>query len=666
VFTNPFLVDLVLREGIEATLNEGTFIIRDAFNFAYYAMSKTQYLDNGKQKQDKLLTYFLEVPNVLLISFPISPIQLQIKANNLEACKKILDENPNYLTHVFWESGDSCLGVAAINGRGAICKLLLEHGANPGLKNKRGKTAEELWPLSEADNPFVQFRDELYQVVTKKGGLSEARRTQLLTLVIQYPHFLTLSVHKNGYNPLQYAFATNQTVMIEQILNLPEWNDLSKTKSKKGWSLFDIIAMNGQLAYYERLKLLPEDSSDWAFALRVSVIYNQEAFCRRLLADGVHPESIIASDGSTSLMIAAANGNSAMCNLLLKSGVNPLLKNKRSKAAVELWPSSVANNPFLQFGNELYYLATQKEGLSDARRTELLTLVIQYPHFLTFYIDQYQNNVVHYAFACNHTALIEKMLNLPEWNALSKTKNKKGWILFDMIALSGNLAYYEYLKPLPEDSYAWAFALRLAVENGHEEFCRLILAHGVKQSLMPDHHGVTPLMIAASNGNSPLCILLVECGADPKFKDLHGRIAEHYWPSSAVANPFLIWSFERRKAQLIQLIEDKISNAFWPERTVSSQKKAKLRDLQQKIAEGIVSAVDSSDMSSDDMLNEIVSAWETDNLKSNISNKILFFLPKNHSYGLIHSIVHDIKIILGPKSATSQNQIDRSRLNIRY
>jgi ankyrin repeat protein len=500
----------------------------------------------------------------------------------------ILDEHPNLrypsMTAIDIALSSSSRETTAIVVLLAQSSATIPHTLSALLSEDEIRTG--YWAISPA-NPVAQFREELYCLAANKSGLSESRKTEILQLMKQHTHFLTWGLDHHESTFLHLAFYANHARIIQEWLALPQWNDLSKIVNKNNLSLFDIIASNGFVEHYERLKHLPTSQSDWARALRLSIANGHEGFVRRLLAEGVSPDAVY--NGDSALMTAASKGHAPLLTLLLTFGANPAFKTEESEPAESLWSKSFDTNPVAQFRRELRSLAANKSDLSESRKTELLQLIKQHTHFLTWGLNHNESTFLHLAFNANHARLIQELVDLPQWNDLSKTVNKGNCSLFDVIASNGFEEHYERLKHLLTSQSDWTYALCLSVENGHEGFVRRLLADG-----------------------------------DSDYSIDDSATAEEAWLKlyPLKKNPFNLYSrtkhLEQKQAQLIEIIQAQLPNQhfIW----TNNFKKANelLFDLQQKIHLATFISTDNPDKTADDALSEIITNWEFDHFKSDL------------------------------------------------
>jgi ankyrin repeat protein len=222
---------------------------------------------------------------------------------------------------------------------------------------------------SELDkyDALTHLSQELCQLASNTGNLTEERKAELLFFVIQYPYFLTCELDKDGYTFLHRAFAANHSPIIDELTLLPQWEQLSWTVNKKNhWSLFDVIANGGFLDHYDLLQHLLTSESGKAYAVKLSVRRGHEAFCARLFQDGCDP--YCHYEDETLLMMAAKRGNAPLCMLLLERGANPSIPNKAGEIAENIWGHKypLRLNPFKRY---------RQIQLFEQKKAEILRLL---------------------------------------------------------------------------------------------------------------------------------------------------------------------------------------------------------------------------------------------------------------------------------------------------
>jgi len=467
VFMNKPLVEQILEQGVDVTVGHIQLTLLDLFNVAYYAHLKTTNSLDSKHKREQIY-HLLNFPMPSDDIMPISDLFITIQRNDIEASKQLLNDNTSFLTHVDWETGNTSLIFASICGYYDICWLLIEKGINLNLKNKQGKTAEEYWPSEVKPNPFTKLKSIFCELLSDEK-LPEKRRLGLLTkLTTTHTSLLTWPIDSKGDTFLHLAFAGNHVNVINEIVQLPQWEALSLTKNIKTKStLLSSISHAGHEAL---CPFLPIEQLNPSHALHNASAKGHTEFCKVMLKHGANPNICVDQNGYSSLSYAAKLKNKALCILLLEHGANPMHKNKNDKTSEALWDNNDTSNPFNEFRADLLTLAYDKTGLSKERCKNLLALILAHRHFLTWGLDNSGNTFLHAAFHANHIAVINEIVQLRQWSNLSKVKNlKNNSSLLDIIAAKGHEALCTYL---PINELRRSSALLLAVQNGHEQFCK--------------------------------------------------------------------------------------------------------------------------------------------------------------------------------------------------
>ncbi len=535
-------------------------------------------------------------------------------------------------------SQSSALQFAALKKRHALCKILLERGANPCIKNNEGETAEMLWKGVANNNPLTQFRQEMDRFANHSNDLSEARKQELLVLMKQYPHLLIWCISKNNLF-LDRVFKNNHVLLINEIIQLPEWTELSKTTMREAnqcWSLFDRIAQEGHAEHYDRLKHLLTKQCHKDFALFLAAKYGHEGFCRRMLEDGVDPNP--TNHQCNPLIFAAEKGHANICMLLLQFGANPCLKNKQNQTAETLWTGNRNDNPFMRLSGALYQLATKTGNLSETKKQELLMLIKQHTHLLTWSIAE-GSTFLQLIFETNHAALINEMTPLQEWSKLSQKLNTKThWSLFDTIAKAGHAEHYDRLKHLLTKQSHKDFALSVAAQRGHEAFCKRLL----------------------TDENS--------CFTNETLKKTQALWRTNSPLKNNIFNLFCrVHDLEEKKKQLIERIESEIGSAGCFFYNHSLEERTLLDNLKNTILASTFNSTDSPDRTAEDVLNDVIDTWGSHS-KSNPSTQTLFFSRDPKKW--VGTVIPAMKTMLvstfeGPSTALNHASGMSSNISLR-
>ena len=311
LFSQPSLIGLAFEYGLPITNSHGDFILQDDFNLAYYVHKKLQpkkenFIELKRALQTQLaITHYAD-------STPNSPLHRAIIKHDRKKYEALLESHVSSITHIDWRTGNSSLAIAALHGQAALCRWLLKAGVDPTLKNKKGKTAEELWPSPDTfwprnpiENPFIVFHQSLIALARNTGTLNEEQRN-LFELIIKQTHLLTWQVKADPSSFLQEVFLINNQAMISPLIALPEWPQLSINTGNM-LSLLHIIASIGALdlyPYLNRIHCNDQQNKLNRTPLHYAALQGHEAFCRLLIAQGADI-NLQDREGHTALMLTA-------------------------------------------------------------------------------------------------------------------------------------------------------------------------------------------------------------------------------------------------------------------------------------------------------------------------------------------------------------------------
>ena len=335
---------------------------------------------------------------------------------------------------------------------------------------------------------------------------------------------------KGSTDFLSEVFLHQNPAMINRLIALPEWPQLSIPFGTK-FSLLHIIAATGALALYPHVKHLHYNDQQNKLKrspLHIAALYGQEEFCRLLISQGADI-NLQDSEGYTALMLAAHKGNTLCCNTLLELGANPTLRNIINQTAQQLGQAT-STNPCRDFHQELIALTQQTEPFTDRQR-QLLLLLNQHAHLLTWQMDDQSSHFLESLFSQKNSLLIQHLTTLAQSFVQNST------------AMHDDDLYARLLKRiiLTETTAINHSTLQLAALHGHEAFCHLLLICGAKID-HKDREGNTALMLAASQGHKHIAELLLMMGANPTLQNKEKKTVEQLWLGSE--NPLSLFHAE--------------------------------------------------------------------------------------------------------------------------
>jgi len=279
-----------------------------------------------------------------------------IKENNITECQLLLAQGvePNCL----FKGNHSALTLAAAYKHPEICDLLLEHGADPMIKNKQHKTAEDCWPKqTKHKNPFKRLRKKLHLLANNDPRLSDDQKESFLTLILvkntnllDWPLVLDSKLEPNF---LFFALQYNQAKIMSRLTADKRWPVWSQMTTLSGYTLLHCIStFNHGTLFFNKLCVISindADNIDGSSALHVAVKYKQIDMCQRLIRQGADL-NVQDNLNLSALMIAAIHGDQPICRLLLENGADPKLKNNAGKTAEETWITrhQEKENPFIE------------------------------------------------------------------------------------------------------------------------------------------------------------------------------------------------------------------------------------------------------------------------------------------------------------------------------
>lgn len=318
--------------------------------------------------------------------------------NGHETCvKALIYFNEQELLHLNMNAvnnqGDSPLHAAARWGYISIIQLLLDHGANPLLENKRKVT-----PLQNSNNlhvaklitSFLQRPKPLFNYLIPKEKSSSSPSSSLATKYLDYTDVNESQV--SNVNTREGVRPKNITEIkkVEKLFALIENNEIKKIKAYFGLSNDEKVPENACHPLCQCLKCAQaSDVVDAPISKDVSIHVLNEC-CLNI--------NICNSDGYTALHIATSLGHYDLVRLLInyRADINIVTRVK------QLTP---------------LHIACQNNNLSIVR------LLLAAKHCNLNAQDYRGNTALHYAAINNHTGLATLLLKA---GARTQVKNHYG------------------------------------------------------------------------------------------------------------------------------------------------------------------------------------------------------------------------------------------------
>jgi len=440
-----------------------------------------------------------------------TPFMFAVLRGNLEACEILIKAGANPLATD--EEGRNAMHFAAREGKVQIVSMLLVHKQLLDAKDKK-----ECTPLLLA---------------AQKGHLEVC---ELLLKAGANP----LSTNEDGWSAMHKAAGNRKAAIVRLLLVHKE---LINAKGKDGGESHDgatplmIAAINGDLEICELLLKAGADPmarNKMGFNAMHWAAGNGEIAIVQLLS--AHKELIDSKSksGHTPLTLASQQRRSAVCELLLKVGANPLATDEDGRNAMH-WAAAIGLTEIVRFllvykqlidskskKDEIPLLLASEKGSIEV--CELLLKAGANP----LATDEDGLNAMHCA-AKNGKREIVRMLLI--YKQLISSKTSAGFTPLMFAALSGDLEMCELLlkaeaNPLATDEDGFN-AMHYAAEIGKTEIVRILAAH---KQLIDSKTGAgnTPLILASQYGHLEAYELLLKAGANPLAANENGRTAMHY------------------------------------------------------------------------------------------------------------------------------------------
>ncbi|PSN55482.1 hypothetical protein C0J52_02600 [Blattella germanica] len=205
-------------------------------------------------------------------------------------------------------------------------------------------------------------------------------------------------------------------------------------------------------------------------------------------------------DGNVPLHTAAAEGYSAMCDLLIRRGSGVNFTNKNGSTALHL----STQNGHHEISELLIRMRAKVNEINKSWSTPL-----------------------HIASTIGHIGLCKSLI---ENGAKPNLSTKDGHTALHLASMNG---YYEVCELLITNG-CWvnfpssngSVALHGAAQNGHESVCQLLLYYGTAVDVLT-RDKCTPLHRASANGHYDLCRMLISRGAKVNLSNCEGETPLH-------------------------------------------------------------------------------------------------------------------------------------------
>ncbi|XP_050231391.1 protein VAPYRIN-like [Mercurialis annua] len=300
-------------------------------------------------------------------------------------------------------------------------------------------------------------------------------RPDFVQLLLEFEPNVELQ-NRAGASPLEAAAAAGEALIVELLLANKASTDRSESST---WGPIHLAASNGHLDVLRLLLLkganVDSVTKDGFTALHMAVEERRRDCARLLLASGAKADIDDATEGDTSLHIAARLGDESMVKLLLqKGGANKNIRNKNGKIAYDIAAEHGHSRLFdaLKLGDSLCVAARKGE--------------------------------------------VRTILKLIENGAQINGKDQHGWTALHRSSFKGKIEAVRTLidkgidvDAKDEDGYT---ALHCAVESGHADVIELLVKRGADIEARTNK-GVTPLQIAESLNYVGISRVLIRSGA---------------------------------------------------------------------------------------------------------------------------------------------------------
>jgi ankyrin repeat protein len=464
-----------------------------------------------------------------------APFFTAAKAGDFETARGCL--YPGFNINITDTSGKTALMLAAEAGNTAITRTLLANGADPNFKDAAGHTALDLAVANRHTKDVdllktaatlraktggstvnlreIQLNQEKYldKEITAEGRISLSTYFNYgysdVTSNTRQTHYSFRLLDSNGVEANLYWRKSEAQALKDALVKAESSGDaklpvrvtfvIRKDRYERNEDIYAEVVKVWQVAGQGR----PEDEQESALRRNFDLEGQLVTACaegnRQLAQDAIARGALVdarSSDGTTPLMLAAANGNAQIIGDLVAAhaGVNrvstmeeltPLMyaaANGKAEAVKQLITARAAVNAATPGGDTALHLAAMKGHLDVAKTLVEAKANIDLP-------GQQQNTPLMLAVQEEKQVLAELLLAHGARLALTNRFGKT--------------------------------ALHMAAFHKNTGLAKLLVQKDAPLNLQ-DEDLNTPLIIAAHQGNKETVALLLQAGADPTLKDKWG------------------------------------------------------------------------------------------------------------------------------------------------
>ncbi len=457
-----------------------------------------------------------------------TPLIIAIKDNNIESVKSLLENNadPN-MTDSAGTPPLMYVMKSSVDFPDEIFMLLLEHGADPTIKDKRGRTADDSarhigGSVSTTLKRFATKGENFVNYVIANNYIKVKEELE--------NHINPNARDRDGRTALNWAVHTGNIEMIKLLLKHNA--DLNALNGEGMSSLADALNSNKvnmiEFLVKEGAKLYPNNSDSPEKAFFEAVIFDNIDAVEKALKSGVNINSVDMYN-NTALTYAINTNNTKMVDLLLKKGadfnirgyhnISPLGIAKRNNISeiIGILEKLDKNNKDVIIPPEVYLHTASKDTL----RRDMIRAVEKNDYFtvkalLEAGVDanaqfKYDSTLLQYSASFGYTPIVELLIEHgASVNSLSNSTS----------------------------------ALILASRFGFLDTIEILLKYGANVNAVSSRHEYSALMAASVRSNKEslqVINLLIESGARVNQKDKDGNTA-------------LVYAVDRGLADVVKLL----------------------------------------------------------------------------------------------------------------
>lgn len=379
--------------------------------------------------------------------------------------------------------------------------------------------------------------NDLTQAITK--GLKESVQN-----LVKDKSLLKLKDEK-GNNPLIIAARTGQLEICKIFIAL------GLSPITRGENFRNALHNAAMIGYVEIVKLFAKDKvllkaedEHRKTALILGIEHGQEEVCRILVeaevdqklssSKAVKSIDIQDKDGNSALILAAKKNMHPLCELLLKSGANPVLTDLMHRNALH-WAIQSGNISIVQLlsKHEVLINAKSKQGstplimAASLGHSEICEILLS-EEVNPAEKDENGMNALHHAAMAGNADSVRLFLKYTE---LVNSKDVEDNTPLTLAAKAKGREIFEILlkenaDPLATNKHGWN-AMHFAADSGATEIVQRLSSN--KQLVdSKNKKEQTALLLSAMKGNQEACSILLKAGANPSAKDVDGWNAMHH------------------------------------------------------------------------------------------------------------------------------------------